>query len=71
MAGDQEAQEKLKKLEESAEARVGKTDSRIFWMALYLTPCIWGFLLLMQILSLRLFWVNVAGVCFALSFTNA
>ena len=47
LAGDHEAQEKLRREEESSESKVGKTDSRVFWTALYATPLIWGLLFLM------------------------
>ena len=71
MSGDNDAAERLRKEEESNESKVGKTDSRVFWTALYVTPVIWAFLCIMQLLSFRIFWLNTAGVCFALSLTNA
>lgn len=68
MAGDSEA--KLE-LEKSKAKEGGRTDSLIFWTTLYATPLIWSFLCLMQVLSLRFFWINTSAICFMLSFTNA
>ena len=68
--GDFDEIERLKKrgLEK---ARVGATDSYVFWTALYLTPAAWAFFLLMEIFSFKFFWMITAGICFSLSFTNA
>lgn len=49
---------------------LGKTDSFVFWSALYLTPLVWGFFGFMDLLSLKFFWVNVCFICFLLSSAN-
>ena len=50
---------------------VGKTDSFVFWTALYAYPLVWAVFLLMDIFSFKLLWVNLCIICFTLSFTNA
>ena len=68
--GDFDEIERLKKAGLN-KAKVGATDSYVFWSALYLTPAIWAFFLLMEIFSFKFFWMITAGICFSLSFTNA
>lgn len=67
-AGDEDAKNELLKLENTPGA---KTDQRIFWSALYLTPLVWLGLILTQIISFHFFWMITSGICFTLSFTNA
>ena len=50
--------------------QVGRTDSFVFWTGLYLTPVIWGFFALMDLMSLKIFWVNVCIICIVLSSAN-
>ncbi|CDW83157.1 protein fam18b1-like [Stylonychia lemnae] len=49
---------------------VGTTDSWVFWSALYLTPIIWGLCAVMDLLSFKFFWMNVAIICGTLSSIN-
>ena len=58
-------------MEAAEAARVGKSDSRIFWTGTYSAPAIWFILLLMQIMKFNFFWMVTASICFSLSFTNA
>ena len=64
--GDEEAIKKLAKKSPS-----NATDSRVFWMFLYATPCVWGFFLFIEIISFKFFWAITSGICFTLSYTNA
>jgi hypothetical protein len=50
---------------------VGKTDSFVFWTALYAYPMTWGFFMLMDIFGFKILWTNLCIICFTLSFTNA
>jgi len=50
---------------------VGKTDSFVFWTALYAYPCAWGFFMLMDLFGFKILWTNLCFICFSLSFTNA
>ena len=68
--GDVDEVERLKKAG-LKRPKVGATDSYVFWSALYLTPAIWAFFLLMEVFSFKFFWMITAGICFSLSFTNA
>lgn len=67
-SGDVDAKQKLEKLENTPGA---KTDSRIFWSALYLAPIVWAFFIFGQLMSFKFFWLITAVICFTLSFTNA
>lgn len=49
---------------------VGKTDSFVFWTALYVTPMVWGFFAFMDIISLKFFWAMLCVVCIILSSAN-
>lgn len=50
--------------------KIGATDSFVFWTALYMTPVIWGFFALMDLLSFKFFWMNVCIICIVLSSAN-
>lgn len=53
-----------------SDKEIGKTDSFVFWTTLYLTPVIWIFFALMDLLSLKIFWINVCIICCVLSAAN-
>lgn len=56
---------------ESKENRkINKTDSRIFWGALYITPVVWILFSLISIFSLSFKWLLVDIVSFSFSFSN-
>mmetsp|Transcript_41013 Transcript_41013/g.30163 ORF Transcript_41013/g.30163 Transcript_41013/m.30163 type:complete len:200 (-) Transcript_41013:83-682(-) len=57
-------------VDEAGQKQVGATDSFVFWTTLYLTPIVWLFFALMALLSLKLFWFNIALVCAVLSAIN-
>jgi hypothetical protein len=50
---------------------VGKTDSFVFWTALYSYPIVWFIFGFLDIISFKLLWFILCSVCFSLSFTNA
>jgi hypothetical protein len=50
---------------------VGKTDSFIFWTALYIYPLVWAVFGLMDLLGFKFLWINLCVICFTLSFSNA
>lgn len=50
---------------------VGKTDSFVFWTALYCYPLVWLFFGLLDLLSFKFLWIILCGICFTLSFMNA
>ena len=50
---------------------VGRTDSFVFWAALYAYPMVWFIFGLIDLISFKIFWVNLCVLCFTLSFTNA
>lgn len=50
---------------------VGRTDSFVFWSALYAYPIAWFVFGLLDLISFKVFWVNLCIICFTLSFTNA
>ena len=50
---------------------VGKTDSFIFWSALYLYPCVWFLFGLMDFFGFKFLWLILCVLCFTLSLTNA
>lgn len=45
-------------------------DARVFWVGLYTSPMIWGFLFLMAILKLHLQWALIILVALALNGAN-
>lgn len=51
--------------------RVGKTDSFVFWTALYCYPLVWLFFGFIDFLSFKFLWIILCGICFSLSFMNA
>lgn len=51
--------------------RVGRTDSFIFWTALYLYPIVWFVFGLMDLIGFKFLWFILTMICFTLSFTNA
>jgi len=51
--------------------RVGRTDSFVFWMALYAYPIVWLFFGFIDLMSFKFLWIILCGICFTLSFTNA
>ena len=51
--------------------RVGKTDSFVFWTALYCYPLAWLFFGFLDFMSFKFFWIICCGICFTLSFMNA
>ena len=40
---------------------MNKTDSRFFWLALYVQPALWIGLAVVAVLRLRLVWLSVIG----------
>ena len=50
---------------------IGRTDSFVFWSALYGYPVAWLLFGFIQFVSFRLFWLILCSLCFSLSFTNA
>lgn len=50
---------------------IGKTDSFVFWTALYTYPMVWLIFGFLDIISFKLLWFILCSVCFCLSFTNA
>lgn len=50
---------------------VGRTDSFVFWAALYAYPMVWLFFLIVDLFGFKFFWMNLCILCFTLSFTNA
>ena len=50
---------------------VGRTDSFVFWTALYTYPLPWLLFGIYDLLSFKVFWLNLCIICFSLSFTNA
>lgn len=51
-------------------AEVGKSDSRVFWGALYVTPFVWVLLALIAVLKLNVEWLLVCVVAVSLSAAN-
>jgi hypothetical protein len=49
---------------------VGATDSFVFWTALYITPVVWAFFSLINLLYFSFLWLSVTSVCLVLSGTN-
>lgn len=45
-------------------------DSFIFWIVLYLSPLVWGFLTVVAALNFRLYGVTLTLVAFFMCFTN-
>ena len=68
---DQEGEEHWIYESDDGKKPVGKTDSFVFWTALYGYPVIWAIFTLMDLFSFKLLWVNLCFICFTLSFTNA
>ena len=50
---------------------VGKTDSFVFWTALYAYPIVWVVFIMMDLMLFKFLWVNLCLICLTLSFTNA
>ncbi|KAI8919064.1 hypothetical protein PhCBS80983_g04667 [Powellomyces hirtus] len=56
---------------ESRENRlVNATDSRVFWMALYVTPALWALFAFISILKLSIGWLLVTVVALLMSMAN-
>jgi hypothetical protein len=49
---------------------IGKTDSLVFWMGLYLAPVVWCLFAFMDFFTLKIFWLNVCIICIILSSAN-
>ena len=49
---------------------VGAVDARVFWWALYMTPTIWTFFLIVALLKLQLQWCLIIGTAIVLSGAN-
>ena len=56
--------------ESKGEAASNKVDSTVFWTVLYLTPVIWGILLLFGLLRLQVGWMLVVVMALSLSLAN-
>ena len=56
--------------ESKGEAASNKVDSTIFWTVLYITPVVWGFLLLFGLLRLQVGWLLVVTMALSLSLAN-
>ena len=56
--------------DEEKQKQIGKTDSFVFWTALYAAPIVWGFFAFIEILSLKLFWMNLCIICMILTGIN-
>lgn len=50
---------------------IGRTDSFVFWTALYGYPLVWGFFCFMDLIGFKFFWLILSGLCFSLALTNA
>ena len=50
---------------------VHPTDSNIFWLALFISPVVWGFLAIGALLSFKFMWFLLVQVAFGLSVINA
>lgn len=51
--------------------KVGRTDSFIFWTALYLYPMVWLVFGFMDLVGFKFLWLILTVICFTLAFTNA
>jgi len=49
---------------------INPTDSRFFWMALYLTPLLWIGLSLLAIINLEPIWLTLVVIALVLTITN-
>ena len=68
---DQEGEENWIYESDDGSKPVGRTDSFVFWSALYAYPAIWAIFGLLDLFGFKLFWMNLCILCFTLSFTNA
>jgi len=50
---------------------VGRTDSFVFWSALYAYPLIWLLFGMLDFIKFSFFWLILCSIAFTLSFTNA
>lgn len=68
---DDEGEEIFHYESDNGTKRVGKTDSFVFWTALYCYPFAWLFFGFIDFLSFKFLWIILCGICFSLSFMNA
>ena len=50
---------------------IGNTDATVFWAGLYSFPIFWIVMILVELITLKFFWVYLCIVCFCMSITNA
>ena len=50
---------------------VGRTDSFVFWTALYGYPLVWMLFALMELLSFKFLWLILCCLVCSMAFTNA
>ncbi|KAH8884013.1 DUF846-domain-containing protein [Thozetella sp. PMI_491] len=50
---------------------INATDSRFFWLAMYLQPGLWVALAIMVIFSLKFIWLPLIAIALALTITNS
>ena len=50
---------------------VGRTDSFVFWTALYAYPLVWMLFGVMEFFSFKFFWLILCCGCASMAFTNA
>ena len=56
--------------ESDHEKRATSIDTTLFWTSLYVTPCLWGVFLVIELFGLSLMWFLVCLISFVLTFSN-
>ena len=68
---DEEGEEQWIYESDDGKKSVGRTDSFVFWSALYGYPFVWLVFGILDFLKFSFFWLILCSICFTLSFTNA
>ena len=68
---DEDGEEVWRYESDDGTKKVGKTDSFVFWSALYSYPVVWFVFGLLDLMSFKLIWFILCCICATLAVTNA